>query len=61
MSTVITMCDKCKSTNIKEINPENRDTVDEYLCKIDCKCNDCGFTFTISSWTEYGQRRGVLY
>jgi transposase-like protein len=61
MSTKITTCDKCKSKNIKEINSENRKTVKSPLCKIDCVCNDCGFTFTISSWTELGKRKGIRY
>lgn len=61
MSVKITMCDKCKSTNIKELNPENRKTVNKPLCKIDCACNDCGSTFTISSWTKFGKNRGIRY
>ena len=61
MSTKITTCDKCKSTNIKELNSENRETVNKPLCKIDCVCNDCGFTFTINSWTKSGKRRGIRY
>lgn len=61
MSTKITTCDKCKSTNIKELNPENRETVNKPLCKIDCICNDCRFTFTISTWTKYGRSKSILY
>ena len=61
MSTKITTCDKCKSTNIKELNPEMRDTSSSPLCKVECKCNDCGFTFSISTWTKSGKRRGILY
>ena len=61
MSTKITTCVKCKSKNIKELNPENRETVNKPLCKIDCICNYCGFAFTINSWTKYGKRRGILY
>jgi hypothetical protein len=26
----------------------------------DMMCNDCGFTFTISSWTKHGKHRGYL-
>lgn len=35
MSTKITTCDKCKSTNIKELNPENREK--KYNMKEDYK------------------------
>ena len=61
MSTKITTCDKCNSRNIKELNPENRETVKAPLCKIDCECNDCSAKFTISSWTKFGKRKGIRY
>lgn len=61
MSTKITMCDRCRSINIKELNPKNRDIVNGFTCRIECICNDCGFKFMISSWTVYGKRRGILY
>ena len=61
MSTKITTCSECKSTNIKELNHNARKTASAPLCKIDCVCNDCGFKFTVSSWTDYGKRKGILY
>lgn len=61
MSTKINMCDKCLSTNIKEMNSENRETTNKPLCNIDCICNICGYKFTISSWTAFGRRSGIRY
>ena len=61
MSIRVTKCDKCKSTNIKELNPENRETINKPICEIDSVCIDCGFRFRIISWTNYGKRRGILY
>ncbi len=61
MSTKITTCDKCKSRNIKEENPDSRDTDKTPLCKITCQCNDCGSRFAISSWTKTGRMRGIKY
>jgi hypothetical protein len=57
----ITTCDKCNSQNIKELNPENRETSTKATCKIDCLCLDCDNTFTINSWTRSGRNRGILY
>lgn len=61
MSTKITMCDKCKSTDIKELNPKNREIVIAPLCKINCVCNVCGSTFTINSSTKFGKSKGIKY
>ena len=61
MSIKITICDNCKSTNIKEINPESIEFIKKPLCKINCICNECGFRFTISSWTKFGRRIGIMY
>jgi transposase-like protein len=61
MSVKITNCNKCESTNIKEVNPENRKTSTLPMCKINCICNDCTNEFVISSWTEAGKRKGILY
>lgn len=59
--TIITTCPKCESDNIKELNPEVRETTRAPLCKIKCKCNDCGKKFKIDSWTSHGKSRGILY
>ncbi len=61
MSIKITDCDKCGSTNIKELNPEQRELVNKPLCKINCECDDCDFKFTINSQTKHGKHRGILY
>lgn len=61
MSTKITTCNKCKSTNITELNPKIRDISLNPICKVKCKCNDCGFTFSIPTWTKHGKRKGILY
>lgn len=61
MSTKRVKCDKCDSTNIKKLNPQQRDIINNPICKINCECNDCGFKFTINSWTKYGKRKGILY
>lgn len=61
MSTKITTCSNCNSRNIKELNPDVRDTVKFPICKIKCICNDCETEFVISSWTQFGKRKGILY
>jgi len=61
MSMTITTCEKCDSTDIKELNPEVRNTTQEVFCKINCVCNSCGHKFIETSWTEYGQRHGIWY
>lgn len=61
MSTVITTCPECKSMDIKEINPEQRDVVSTPLCKITGECNECKTIFEFNSWTKAGKRRGILY
>ena len=57
----ITTCDKCKSQNIKELNPEQRDVTMDFLCKVDCECIDCNHKFTINTYTTLGMNCGVLY
>lgn len=61
MSKEITKCNRCDSTNIKELNPEIRDVVKKPLCSINCECNDCGNLFSIKSWTKNGKRKGIRY
>jgi hypothetical protein len=61
MATRITQCPLCKSCNIKELNPEIRETEGSPLCTINCSCNDCSATFTIQSWTRSGKNKGILY
>ena len=61
MSTKITKCDKCESTDITELNPENRMLVRFPLCEIKCRCNKCSYEFIIKSWTHSGKKRGILY
>lgn len=61
MSIKITKCNNCKSENIKELNPENRDLIKKPLCEINCKCNNCGHEFIISTCTRYGKNIGIIY
>lgn len=61
MSKRKTTCPKCESENIKERNPEVRETTKAPLCTIKCKCNECGKKFKIKSWTSSGRRSGILY
>ncbi len=61
MSTKITSCPKCDSKDINELNPEIRETSLRPLCEITCACLQCNETFTISSWTRNGKRRGIRY
>ena len=61
MSTKITKCSKCESRNIKEINPQSRETSRGALCTIAGECNDCGHRFNIKSWTQAGKRKGIRY
>lgn len=61
MSTKRTVCDKCNSNSIVELNPEIREEINRPLCKVTCKCNDCNNIFEVPTWTIYGKRRGILY
>lgn len=61
MSTKITTCPTCQSSNIQELNPIQRQVVNLPLCRINCQCQDCRHEFTIQSWTTAGRRRGVKY
>jgi transposase-like protein len=61
MSTVVTQCPKCTSSNIKELNPEVRQTTNSALCTVKCKCENCGKKCKIKSWTSRGRRMGILY
>jgi transposase-like protein len=61
MSTKITMCPKCKSTNIVDVNPKSRETSKTYLVAIKARCSDCGEIFTYQSATEAGKRKGIKY
>jgi hypothetical protein len=61
MASKIIKCSKSESTKITQLNPEIKETIKTPLCRIDCMCDNCGFTFTISSWTNYGKNKGILY
>lgn len=61
MSTVITKCKKCNSTNIKELNSEITNTSKEIQCDVNCVCNDCSHEFTIKKATQHARKRGILF
>lgn len=61
MATKLNQCPKCKSYEIKELNPESKKTSTQILCTITCECKECGLKFNIKSGTDAGRRRGVRY
>lgn len=61
MATKRTICDKCGSVDITDINPELKENSKMPLVKIKAKCNDCNNEFEYSSATASGKRRGILY
>ncbi len=61
MSTRILECEQCFGTNLKDINPEVKETSQQNLVKVKTKCLDCDFEFEYSSKTKSGIRRKILY
>lgn len=61
MSTKITQCPGCNSYNIKELNPDVKETSKTILCIVMCECKECKLKFTKQSATDWGKRKGVRY
>jgi RNase P subunit RPR2 len=61
MATKRLTCNKCESTNMKDVNPQVKDTANTPLVRVTAKCLDCGEEQKYMSATLSGKRRGILY
>jgi RNase P subunit RPR2 len=64
MAESITECDKCKSRNFTELNPEARHNPIKITVWINAKCNDCGHEFEFPTFSDKGKemrRKGQIW
>ena len=61
MATKITTCPECDSIDIKDINPELKESAKAILITILAECINCGWQFSYKSATNFGHKRGILY
>jgi RNase P subunit RPR2 len=61
MATEILACNKCGSTNMKDVNPQVKDTAHTPVVRVTADCLDCGNRQSYTSATLSGKKRGIRY